>query len=107
MVMKKSLLLISAMIILEAIAGCSSPINSKPPSIQSASDSTVEVVNAEPFSYEDYAKVLQNYVSDRGLVNYEGLQANRQSARPLQSLFGRGFSSKLMLAGTKPNKLLF
>ena len=30
------------------------------------------------FNYDDYAAVLKTYVNPRGLVNYKGLQANRQ-----------------------------
>ena len=39
---------------------------------------TEEIVDAEPFDYRDYAAVLETYVNERGLVDYEGLQANRE-----------------------------
>ncbi|MDJ0574467.1 MAG: DUF547 domain-containing protein [Xenococcaceae cyanobacterium MO_234.B1] len=43
----------------------------------SLENSTDIVAVAESFNYQDYAEVLKAYVSDRGLVNYEALQANR------------------------------
>ena len=36
------------------------------------------VFNNTSFNYQDYNNVLQAHVSDRGLVNYQQLQANRQ-----------------------------
>ena len=35
-------------------------------------------VASSVFNYDDYAQVLQTYVNDRGLVDYQGLQANRE-----------------------------
>ncbi len=34
--------------------------------------------SSEPFNYDNYTAVLRTYVSDRGLVNYQQLQTNRQ-----------------------------
>ena len=39
---------------------------------------SIELKSDRPFSYEDYATVLKTYVNDNGLVDYVGLQANRQ-----------------------------
>ena len=36
------------------------------------------VFNNTSFNYQNYNSVLRTYVSDRGLVNYQQLQANRQ-----------------------------
>ncbi|MEL4895679.1 DUF547 domain-containing protein [Crocosphaera sp. Alani8] len=36
------------------------------------------IVSANPFDYQDYATVLETYVNEGGLVDYEGLQANRE-----------------------------
>ena len=36
------------------------------------------VVNDTSSNYQNYNNILQSYVSDRGLVNYQQLQANRQ-----------------------------
>ncbi len=38
---------------------------------------TSVVASNQKFSYQDYAEVLKTYVDDQGLVNYQGLQANR------------------------------
>lgn len=72
-------LLVFVTIVATAIAGCvgSSSLNQStdPNSTSQAS----EVKKTEPFSDDDYASVLQTYVNDRGLVNYQALQKNRQA----------------------------
>ena len=74
--MKQSLLLITAIVGLNAIASCSQLVNSSQTPANLTTDTTKAVAN-RPFSYQDYAEVLQTYVSDRGLVDYATLQANR------------------------------
>ena len=81
--MKKSLLLTAAIVSAGAIASCSNLANStqsSSPAIDSTQAKTeVKVaVNSQPFDYQDYADVLQTYVNDQGLVDYAGLQANRE-----------------------------
>ena len=80
--MKKSLLLATTIISLSAIASCSNLANSTQsslPSNSSAAETEVKVAaNSQPFEYQDYADVLQTYVDDEGLVDYAGLQANRE-----------------------------
>lgn len=50
-----------------------------PADSNSASEAqTATLATAAPFSYDPYAKVLQTYVNPQGLVNYKGLQADRQ-----------------------------
>jgi len=75
--MKKSLFLITAIISLSAIASCSNLANSQSSNVVNNS-TTANVATNSAFSYEDYENVLKTYVSDRGLVDYSGLQANRQ-----------------------------
>ena len=60
--------------------GCSHLVNSSTTSTQTTSSATEKIQLAEnqSFNYQDYAKVLQTYVDDRGLVDYSGLQANRE-----------------------------
>ena len=60
--------------------GCSNLVNSSSTSTQTTSSATEETKLAEnrSFDYQDYAEVLQTYVDDRGLVDYSGLQANRE-----------------------------
>lgn len=78
---KKSLLLVTAIIGINAIAGCSNIPESTQTAI-SVKDSSeaqkVKVAASQAFSYQDYADVLQTYVNDQGLVNYNTLQTNRE-----------------------------
>lgn len=60
-----------------AIADCTNLANSAPPSLF-VRDFTVTQTTAQTFDYQDYAHVLRTYVNDQGLVNYSGLQANRE-----------------------------
>lgn len=77
--MNKSLLLIAAILSLNAIASCSELANSSQTPANSITDpATTQVAASKPFNYRDYAEVLQTYVSDRGLVDYSTLQANRE-----------------------------
>ena len=79
--MKKSLLLTAAIVSLGAIASCSNLANSTQSSIPNDSTQAKKVevaANSQPFNYQDYADVLQTYVNDQGLVDYVGLQANRE-----------------------------
>ena len=75
---KKSLLLITAVVGINAIASCSNSANSTQNFLETADVADVQIAADRSLNYQDYAEVLQTYVSDRGLVDYEGLQANRQ-----------------------------
>jgi hypothetical protein len=77
--MKKNLFPIIVMVGVQAIAGCANAnlVDSTPPSI-SVTDSAATQTTAQTFDYQDYADVLRTYVNDLGLVNYSGLQANRE-----------------------------
>ena len=75
---KKSLLLITAIVSVSAIASCSNLANSGQTSIETADIADVEVAANQSLNYQDYAEVLQTYVSNEGLVDYEALQANRE-----------------------------
>lgn len=46
--------------------------------VRLSTEVTVEVAANSSFDYQDYAEVLQTYVDDMGLVDYVGLQANRE-----------------------------
>lgn len=86
--MKKFLLLIAAIVGVSAIASCSNQITSDSTSIQSTSDTSV-VAAESPFDYQDYADVLQTYVNEDGLVDYEGLQANREQLDRFNQSMGK------------------
>ena len=66
-----------------AIASCGNVASSFQASTPDTSSNiseteTVNVAADRSFDYQDYARVLQTYVDDRGLVDYAGLQANRE-----------------------------
>ena len=73
------ILLYAGIISTLAVVGCSNLTNSaQTPAFPTPSDTEkVELAANRSFDYRDYAEVLQTYVSDRGLVDYTGLQANR------------------------------
>jgi hypothetical protein len=79
LLMKKNLLPIIVLVSVQAIAGCANAnlVDSTPPSI-SVTDATATQTTAQTFDYQDYADVLRTYVNDQGLVDYSGLQANRE-----------------------------
>ncbi|MEO0406970.1 MAG: hypothetical protein AAF289_06425, partial [Cyanobacteria bacterium P01_A01_bin.135] len=61
-----------ALILPLMLLGCSAlPIQ------QSRSTVTSSDVS-EPYQLDEYAQILDTYVDSKGLVDYEGLQANRQ-----------------------------
>ena len=62
------------------IVGCTNLTNSvRTPAFPPPSNTEeVDLTTDSSFDYQDYAEVLQTYVSDRGLVDYTGLQANRK-----------------------------
>ena len=63
-----------------AVSNYSNLANSLPNSDPTRLSTTVEVEIAanSSFDYQDYAEVLKTYVDDSGLVDYVGLQANRE-----------------------------
>ena len=76
--MKKSLFVITAIIGLSAIASCSNLANSQSSDVFDNLPAETNLATNSAFSYQDYEDVLKTYVSDTGLVDYSGLQANRQ-----------------------------
>ena len=76
--MKKFLLLIAAIVGVSAIASCSNSVNSTQNSVETADVADVQIAANQSLNYQDYAEVLQTYVNDDGLVDYNGLQANRE-----------------------------
>lgn len=78
-VMQKTTLFVGILSIL-AIASCADLANSSQTSTQlkPALMAKTEVAANQSFDYQDFAEVLQTYVNDQGLVDYAGLQANRE-----------------------------
>jgi hypothetical protein len=72
-----SKLLLSIILLIATIFSTSGCVNSSE-STQIESPDTSVVVD-RPFNYDDYSNVLKTYVNESGLVNYQQLQANRQS----------------------------
>ena len=87
--MKKSLLLVTTIIGLNAIAGCSNLADSTQSSTEVSDSTTRKVAVTQSVADEDYADVLQTYVDDQGLVDYEALQANRQQLDRFNQSLGR------------------
>lgn len=72
----KRVVLLTAILMGIAIANRVSLFNSTPQSIQIAADAPVLAQGS--FDYQDYRQVLADYVDERGLVDYQGLQQNRE-----------------------------
>lgn len=69
-----------------SIIGCSNaPLGQSSSETETVSSSQVET---EPFSYEPYAELLQIYVDENGMVDYEALQQNRQSLDQFNASIG-------------------
>ena len=77
--MRKTALFLGMLSII-AIASCTDLANSSQTISQpdSATVDKTEVAANSSFDYQDYAQILQTYVDDSGLVDYVGLQANRE-----------------------------
>ncbi len=78
-IMKKTALSIGIFGIM-AIASCADLANSSQTSHKpnSAIVKETEIAVDRSFDYQDFAEVLQTYVNNQGLVDYAGLQANRE-----------------------------
>ncbi|MGK7874986.1 MAG: DUF547 domain-containing protein [Xenococcaceae cyanobacterium] len=59
------------------LTGCADFLPSNQAQEKITQEQTLTVTSTKPFSYEEYAAVLETYVNDNGLVDYQGLQANR------------------------------
>lgn len=59
------------------LPGCFGKAPVEPVSGQELLDKS-KVAKGEAFTYDDYAEVLTTYVNDQGLVDYDGLLANRE-----------------------------
>ena len=108
--LKKSLLLIAAIFSLSAIASCSNSANSIQSSVSAnptTANAQAEVAaNSEPFEYQDYAEVLQTYVNDEGLVDYAGLQANREQLDRFNQSLG-AVAPETYLSWTEAEQIAF
>lgn len=76
--MKKYLLLAIGIISITTIACGNFGDSQTQAQIAEDAPKSTEIAANESFSYQDYDSVLKTYVSDRALVDYSGLQANRE-----------------------------
>lgn len=85
--LRKSSFLLIALGILGtgSVLGCSTPSSEEPSSEEISSPSSDE---ADAFSYEPYAELLQTYVDENGMVDYESLQQNRQGLDQFNASIG-------------------
>jgi hypothetical protein len=72
-----SKLLLSIILLIATIFSTTSCVNSSDSTQIAPPDTSIAV--DRPFNYDDYSNVLKTYVNESGLVNYQQLQANRQS----------------------------
>jgi hypothetical protein len=79
---KLSVLLIPALVL---VGGCSAVISGSDNREQYVDEAAI--ANAE-FSYEPYAEVLETYVDEQGLVDYEALQASPGKLLTFNALIG-------------------
>ena len=78
--------LIPALIILSG-CGWSSPRGQA--NVEGTEVRASNTASAEPIRYDDYAAVLTTYVDDRGMIDYQGLQANRQQLDTFNAALGK------------------
>ncbi|NJL47894.1 MAG: DUF547 domain-containing protein [Leptolyngbyaceae cyanobacterium SM2_5_2] len=80
----RSFMALSAIVLL---SGCASaPISTQGHQTPSVSASTAD--SAAPLVYDDYARILETYVDDNGLVDYPGLQANPEPLKAFIAQLG-------------------
>ncbi|MEO0409965.1 MAG: DUF547 domain-containing protein [Cyanobacteria bacterium P01_A01_bin.135] len=89
-----------ALILPLMLLGCSAlPIQ------QSRSTVTSSDVS-EPYQLDEYAQILDTYVDSKGLVDYEGLQANRQQLDRVVASFG-AVTPETYATWSDPEKIAF
>ncbi|MDJ0746640.1 MAG: DUF547 domain-containing protein [Xenococcaceae cyanobacterium MO_167.B27] len=88
--MKRLYLLCILLSVVFPIASCgnSSDVSQDRQNSISLENNADILAEAESFNYQDYAEVLKTYVSDRGLVDYEALQANREKLDQFNQALG-------------------
>lgn len=74
--------------ILIILSGCTSSVPLTQAEQGSDRVEASDVDSSEPFSYEDYAAVLETYVNEEGLVDYQALQANRDKLDRFNAAIG-------------------
>lgn len=75
--MNKTIIYVTLFLATIALESCSTVDLSTQANENNQQNPQEAIVQTEPFSYEDYALVLSQYVDDKGLVNYSELQTNR------------------------------
>lgn len=76
--MNKAIIYVPLLLTMTVLGSCSD-INFSTQATENKQQTPQEsIAQAEPFNYQDYALVLATYVNNKGLVDYSGLQANRQ-----------------------------
>lgn len=84
----KSLSVLLPMLLL--LASCSTVLNSRSPEPAGAeaTEATVAASTGTPFRYDAYTALLQRYVDQQGLVDYQGLQENSASLKAFNQAIG-------------------
>jgi len=88
--MKNANRLLALLSTLALLASCASPSpNAQVQGEGNGNPAQSSSVASAPFNYDDYAAVLETYVDENGLVDYKGLQANRQQLDAFNESIGR------------------
>ncbi|MGD1920426.1 MAG: DUF547 domain-containing protein [Pleurocapsa sp.] len=105
--MQKTALVVGILGIMATVS-CADLVNSSqtPTQQKSALMTKTEVTANQSFNYQDYAEVLQTYVDDQGLVDYAGLQANREQLDRFNQSLG-AVSPKTYAAWNEAEQIAF
>lgn len=88
------------------LSSCAGYTTSSIASGQSEQKQALSVAPTQPFSYEDYAAVLKEYVNERGQVDYELLKENRQKLDQFNAAIGT-LSPNTYASWTEQEKIAF
>ena len=75
--------------ILIVLTGCGNALVSNQAQEEGTQVQTQVIASAEPLNYDDYAAVLETYVNEQGMVDYEQLQANREQLDRFNATLGQ------------------
>ncbi|NEO32676.1 MAG: DUF547 domain-containing protein [Symploca sp. SIO3C6] len=71
------------------ITGCAGSFSSTQAQQEISQIETSSTASAETLSYDDYAAVLETYIDEKALVDYQGLKVNRQQLDKFNASLGQ------------------
>ena len=75
--MNNTIIYVTLLLATIALGSCSNADLSTQANENNPQNPQEAIAQAEPFSYEDYALILSQYVDNQGLVDYSELKENR------------------------------